>query len=389
MEPVRNDIDQPLGQEKAGRGASRWQRPRASSIFLILCAVAIFAGSSAIALRERPFRNPPPVAISEPRPAVDEHADVRDKADGTAVKNAGAPGASIIRVDPDAPSSGDNVIVIRDPSALGQNPRFAHLPDRALIEETETGPLPVRDAAGRRPFDVYARPWSGARGARIAIVIGGLGISQTGTQEAVRKLPPEVTLAFAPLGNSLTRWMRTARQEGHEVMLQVPLEPFGYPDNNPGRHTLLADAAPAETLESLRWTLSRITNYTGVVNYTGARFTADAGAMDLLMGELAERGLAYLDDGTSARSVAGETARAKGVPFAAGDTVIDQEKERGAILDKLDELERIARARGFAVGSGSAMEATVDAVAVWANEVRKRGIELVPVSAVAADPERN
>ncbi|MCT7376415.1 divergent polysaccharide deacetylase family protein [Chelativorans salis] len=389
MEPVCNDIDQPLGQKKAGRGALRWRRLETSSIFLTLCAVAVFAGSGAIALRERPFRNPPPVAISEPGIVVEEHADARSRADGISVKTAGAPGAAIIRVNPDVPSSGDNAIVIRDPSAFGQNPRFAHLPDRALIEESQTGPLPVRDAAGRRPFDVYARPWSGARGARIAIVIGGLGISQTGTQEAIRKLPPEITLAFAPLGNSLTRWMQTARQEGHEVMLQVPLEPFGYPNNNPGRHTLLADAAPAENLESLRWALSRITNYTGVVNYTGARFTADAGAMDILMGELAERGLAYLDDGTSARSVAEEVARAKGVPFAAGDTVIDEEKERGAILDKLDELERIARARGFALGSGSAMEATVDAVAAWASEVRKRGIELVPMSAVAVDPERN
>ena len=80
--------------------------------------------------------------------------------------------------------------------------RVAHLPDRALIEESETGPLPIRAADGRRPFDVYARPWSGARGARVAIVIGGLAVSQTGTQEAIEKLPAEVTLAFAPQGNA-------------------------------------------------------------------------------------------------------------------------------------------------------------------------------------------
>src|SRR5690606_34103336 len=90
-------------------------------------------------------------------------------------------GASIIKVDPPAEPAG---IVVRDPSSLGQDPRLAHLPDRALIENTEAGPLPQRAADGRRPFDAYARPWSGARGARVAIIIGGLGVSQTGTQEA-------------------------------------------------------------------------------------------------------------------------------------------------------------------------------------------------------------
>ena len=88
----------------------------------------------------------------------------------------------------------------------------------------------MRGADGRRPVDVYARPWSGARGARVAIVIGGLGLSQTGTQAAIAKLPAEMTLAFAPQGNSIGRWMQEARRKGHEIVMQVPLEPFDYPE---------------------------------------------------------------------------------------------------------------------------------------------------------------
>ncbi len=142
---------------------------------------------------------------------------------------------------------------------------------------SETGPLPIRAADGRRPVDVYARPWSGARGARVAIVIGGLAVSQTGTQEAIEKLPAEVTLAFAPQGNSIGRWMQAARRKGHEIVMQVPLEPFDYPNVDPGRNTLTVAATADENLENLRWTLSRTTNYTGVMNYMGARFVGDAG----------------------------------------------------------------------------------------------------------------
>lgn len=125
------------------------------------------------------------------------------------------------------------------------------------------------------------------------------------------------------------------------------------------------------------------------MNYMGARFVSDRTAMDSMMAELGKRGLLYLDDGTSARTLAPELAPAKGVPLATGDGIIDGTKDRGEILKKLDELERVARAKGFALGTGSAFEVTVDAVASWVNEAKKRGIEIVPVSALANDPERN
>lgn len=250
------------------------------------------------------------------------------------------------------------------------------------------GPLPIRSADGRRPMDAYARPWSGAHGARVAIVIGGLGLSQTGTQYAIKKLPGTITLAFAPQGNSLGRWMQDARQTGHEIVMQVPLEPYDYPSVNPGRNTLTVEASPEQNLRDLHWALSRITNYTGVMNYMGARFVTDEEAMTPVMQDLSRRGLLYLDDGTSARSVAPELALKDGIPFAVCDTTIDTVRDPGEIIKKLDQLEATARAKGFAIGTGSAFQVTVDTVASWVNEAAKRGIEIVPISAVVSDPER-
>ena len=385
------DIERPLGQQAQPRRA----RPRfavpGSAILLGLVAVALLAASTGIALRERPFRTPVTVAALEPEaraPAAAPKASEDQAARVTTTRPSGAPGPSIIHVDPADAGAGGNVVIIRDPSAIGQNLRVAHLPDKALIEPSDTGPLPVRSADGRRPFDVYARPWSGARGARVAIVVGGLGVSQTGTQQAIEKLPAEVTLAFASQGNSLGRWMQDARHKGHEIVMQVPLEPFDYPTVNPGRNTLTIAASPEQNLEELRWSLSRITNYTGIMNYMGARFTADAAAMAPVMAELGKRGLAYYDDGSSSRSKAAELALQSGVPYASADAAIDSVRDRGEILKKLDELERIARAKGFAIGVGSAFDVTVDAIAGWAQEAKKRGIEIVPISAVASDPQR-
>lgn len=388
MQPT-GEIEKPLGmggKRSAPARRTTWSR---SAVAGWITAACVFGVSAAISLRERPFH--PPVVVAKPEPeaakAPEPESEANDGRAGGAVTQAPA-SPSIIRVNPERQGSGAGVVVIRDPSSVGQNPRTAHLPDKALIEQSPDGPLPIRAADGRRPFDVYARPWSGARGARVAIVIGGLGVSQTGTQEAISKLPPEVTLAFASQGNSIGRWMQAARREGHEIMMQVPLEPYDYPNVNPGRSTLTVEASPAENIANLNWTLARTTNYTGVMNYLGARFTADAEAMGPVMAELGKRGLMYLDDGTVARSTASAEALKNGVPFAEGDAIIDAVQERGEILKKLDEIERTARARGFAIGTGSAFNVTVDAVATWVNEAKKRGIEIVPISAVASDPEK-
>lgn len=395
MTHTAKDIERPLGQSAGTQATPRRLMPPLRSLALGLGAVAVLAVSSAIALRERPFRNPamsvtstPEVAEAKAAPAAEAPAEIAPAGPSAQPVTPRKDGPSIIHVNPESAGKGDGVIIIRDPSALGQDLATAHLPDRALVEDSETGPLPIRAADGRRPVDVYARPWSGARGARVAIVIGGLAVSQTGTQEAIEKLPAEVTLAFAPRGNSIGRWMQAARRKGHEILMQAPLEPFDYPNVDPGRNTLTVAATPEENVEKLRWTLSRTTNYTGVMNYMGARFVGDSDAMQPVMAELARRGLLYLDDGSTARSAAPDLAVKNRVPLASGDAIIDGERDRGAILKKLDQLEATARAKGFALGTGSAFDVTVDAVTSWVAEAKRRGIEIVPVSAVAMDPEK-
>lgn len=280
----------------------------------------------------------------------------------------------------------DGPVVIDATAQDPQDPRNADLPDEALIEETPEGKLPVVAADGTRPVDRYARPWSGARGTRIAIVVGGLGLSQTGTQRALDTLPEDITLAFAATGNSLFRWMPIARRGGHEILLQVPLEPFDYPENDPGRLTLVSRDSAAANLKRLHEAMGRMTNYTGVMNYLGGRFLAESEALEPVMRDIASRGLLFLDDGSSAQSLSASYAKAFGGPHAFADVVLDQEVSKAAVLKKLDELERVALRKGSAIGVASAFDESVDAVTQWAREAQGRGIEIVGVSVLADVP---
>lgn len=280
----------------------------------------------------------------------------------------------------------DGPVIIDATANEGQDVRVAALPNPDLIEDTPDGPLPVIGPDGTRPMDQYGRPWSGARGTRIAIVIGGLGLSQTGTQRALKGLPEEVTLAFAVSGNSLQRWMQEARRNGHEVLLQLALEPFDYPANDPGPLTLLTENAPGDNLDLLHRSLGKITNYSGVMNYLGGKFMSDANAFEPVMRDLSGRGLLFLDDGSQQQTLTPTLAKAFGMPAAFADVQIDGQLDRAAILGKLDELERIANRKGYAIGTGSAFDETVAAVNEWYQEATRRGIEIVGVSALAEIP---
>lgn len=304
---------------------------------------------------------------------------------GADIKRSQLDDGSVVTTFSPRPRDGTGPLLI-DARQVGQDPRLAAMPNEDLLEETAFGRLPVKGPDGLRPMDHYARPWSGARGTRIAIVIAGLGLSQTGTQQAIRQLPGTITFAFAASGNSLQRWMQEARRNGHEILLQIPMEPFDYPANDPGPLTLTAGVSQTQNLKRLHEAMGRMTNYTGVVNFLGGRFLADREALQPIMADLSARGLLFLDDGTSAQSKSGDLAKALSLPQGFADLTLDATLSRQAILEKLDTLERIAQRRGSAIGIGSAFDETVGAVGEWVKQAEGRGIEIVGVSALLSEP---
>ncbi|WP_419907973.1 divergent polysaccharide deacetylase family protein [Hoeflea sp.] len=395
-----SELNKPLGQDR--RNSRQGSRPRNSlrSWVAILALVLIVGSAALVAIQQNPLRQPEnqPAATPENQqqsaetlPVVIEGGEVDNSRisgqSGADVQRTLTEDGQVVTTVSPLEREGDGPVIISGANTVGQDPRFAHLPVPELLEQSEFGRLPVVGADGYRPFDAYARPWSGARGTRIAIVVGGLGLSQTGTQYAIATLPEEITLAFAATGNSLQRWLQEARRAGHEVLLQVPFEPFNYPQTNPGPHTLLVDDGARQNIADLHWAMGRITNYTGIMNFMGARFLSDQKATETVMRELARRGVLFLDDGTSARTVTEPIAGAVGVPHAQADLVVDSKVGREDILKKLDEAERIARRNGSAIAIASAFDTSVDAIAAWANEAKARGIEIVAVSALAEDPE--
>ena len=251
----------------------------------------------------------------------------------------------------------------------GINPR--------LLEQSRHGMVPVA-ADGLKPWSVYAggneilRARASTMPA-IAVVIHGLGVGAAKTNDAIVKLPGAVTLAFTPYGSDPAKLVERARSQGHEVLLQVPMEPFDYPDNDPGPQTLLTNVNADQNLDRLHWHLSRFQGYAGLANFMGSRFVATDAAMQPVVREAAKRGLAWFDDGTAPRSLAGQIAQSQAMPFAKADLTIDTVPTANEIDRALAQLETLARQRGIAVGVASALPISIDRIGSWTRMRHTRG----------------
>jgi len=248
-------------------------------------------------------------------------------------------------------------------------------PIAGLFQTTATGPLPNIGPNGMAPASAYARPFRSDGRPMVALVVGGLGLNAETTKQAIEQLPPAVTLSFVPYTVNLQSWIDLARAAGHEVMVEVPMQPVNYPDNDPGPQTLLANARNDDLTAHMLWALSRCTGYFAVSNYQGAAFFKDKAGFTTFLATLKARGIGFIDDG-QARDAQGAWAR------ATADRVVDNQINAQAILAQLTGLEATAKTRGQALGTGMAFPVTLAVAQKWTQSLDGKGIQLAPASAM-------
>lgn len=379
----RDELRQPL--RKRSLKERLWAKRPSPLLAASLLAASGFVALSAWAIyTPLPFAGEPIItaaipAVEELKTASTTAPDEEAVAEETPAQDEG------VSIQIEAPVEQDSY---QTEASIILSPRrpLKQAPIADLVETTSIGQLPRIGGGNRKPSDVYARttPMGVLHSERpkIAILLGGMGLNAKLTQQAIKDLPGDVTFAFAPYGENLQAQVNKARADGHEVLLQLPMEPVGYPANNPGPKTLLASLSAAENLEALHWHMSRFAGYTGITNYMGGRLLASPEALKPVMAEMRKRGLIYLEDASTALTVSQTVAGETKLPERRAQVVIDSDPTPQSIAAALDLLEGEAKANGFAIGTGSGLEVTVDAVKLWAEQLQDRGILLVPVSAI-------
>ena len=258
-------------------------------------------------------------------------------------------------------------------------------PDPALLEQGRFGALPRVGADGRTSIRAYAGQFDRQdTRPRVGIIVADIGISNAQTEDAIRRLPPAVTFAISPYAPRAAQVAERLRAKGAETLIGLPLEPAGYPLNDPGNRALLTGRSAPENMTTLEWVLSRFPGYVGAIGVVGGmrgeRFATMEQSYFALQESLRNRGLLFVD----ARPGVAGPARAWG---RAVDVILDEPATRTEIERRLGELEAIAKARGSALGlAHAATPVVVDRLVAWASGLERRGVTLAPISALIRRP---
>jgi hypothetical protein len=332
-----------------------------------------------------PAAAPPDAKIAEPAPqAAPKAPDGAPKPSSTPTQIAAAPQAaaapepepmpSLLAPAGTAPGAPRRMESTDDgaPAAAGSRPRLND-PKLPPIDKTNISAPPPRFTA--LP-EIKAEPAAAASAAKVAVVVEGLGLNRAATEAALAKLPPSVTLAFSPYARDLKRLMDRAKQKGHEVLIEVPMEGKAFPAEDPGPLGLLTSLEPKDNQDRLDTILKEASGATGIFDATGSKFRESDSHIADVFTALKQKNLFYVQGRPGIRVGEG------GVPSATADVVIDERPFRAAVDARFDFAERLAKYQGSAVAIMAAKPVSFERLALWVEQLPKKGVALAPVSQV-------
>ena len=389
-----DDLSAPLGQKPARKRRFRLPFSATQAVAVLLGAVLLGFVSvllfvdnplggepvTRIAINQTPAAEPPAKQVDD-KSTMDKGSPVIKAAEPPVA----GPGQRTVTIIDGSSGQRRDVVVggVSTPDTSAPPPIMTGA-DPKLLESSRYGMIPIA-AGSLKPFNAYSETTDALRAKAakmpvVSIIVSGLGVGAAKTTEAIMKLPGAVTLAFTPYGAEPAKAVERARAQHHEVLLQIPMEPFDYPDNDPGPQTLLTTLDAEQNADRLAWHMSRIQGYVGIANFMGAKFIATEPAMQPMMRDAAKRGLGFLDDGASQRSLAGSLAESVAMPYARADAAIDAVPTPTEIDRALSKLENQAREHGTAIGIASALPVSIERIAAWAKQLESRGILLAPLT---------
>lgn len=333
---------------------------------------------------------PPPAAEETPPPAIEPVPAVTEVSPPVPATPAETPSQPETPPEPKISAEHSTQATAAPVEPVAETPRTAappppasSTPPDAVEQKTDAGIIPLTTADGKMAWQFYKKPSAATKSPRIAIVLYGLGLGSLAT-EAALALPAPVTLSFSPYSREVAGWAQKARSDGHEILLDLPMETDSYPAMDPGPYGQLIALPAAENYTRLTTILSRARGYVGLLSPLHERFTNDSNGAKGLIEALNKHGLLLVSSQPEAALPLATASQQARVPLLNADMVLDQRITESYIQGQLAQLEELAKKQGYALAIGRSFPVTVELVAAWATTLQQKGITLVPVTALTS-----
>lgn len=236
-----------------------------------------------------------------------------------------------------------------------------------MLERTSTGLLiPKINLKGIKPWIRYAKSFNfNPEIPRIAIIVRGLGFREDFSNAAINGLPANVGLSFSPYSKNCKEWMKKARQKGHEVFLDLPIETdreIFFDPGNLGAMQLISDSDRRQKLELL---LSKGGAYLGLIAQHGMKNGQNVG-MDIILNEVKKRGLLFVNNRTDNNY---KELYPQKTPQITADMDIYDKLFPAAINARLEYLKTLAQYNGYALAIVDSKPVNLRELSNWLKEL--------------------
>ena len=216
----------------------------------------------------------------------------------------------------------------------------------------------------------------------MAVVVDAMG-SRRDVFESLRNLGRPVAIALLPGLPHSQAIAREASLSGMEVLLDLPMEPYRYPQVDPGPGAVLMSTPEGEIRRLVGRQLEALPGVVGVTNYMGSRLTEDRAHMRAILGVLAAHRLFLVDTYSSNLSVAYDEARAMGIRAARRQIAVEQSRGEGVERASWSEVAKWTERRGEVIMVAHGQPTTVLLLQEYIPRWEAAGFKLVPVSELA------
>ncbi|HOK56899.1 MAG TPA: divergent polysaccharide deacetylase family protein [bacterium] len=215
----------------------------------------------------------------------------------------------------------------------------------------------------------------------VAIIIDDVGWNLSIIEE-VKKINQPLTLSLLPKAPYSKKILDELKDKNYELLLHLPLEPSP-PSQCLDKGLIKTDMTDEEIKKIFEDNVNEFLPYIkGINNHMGSLYTVNEEKMKILLENMKEKNLFFVDSLTNSKSCGFKIAKELGIKTGKRDIFLDISPDPEEVNKKIDELIEIAKEKGNAIAIGHAKTSTINVLKNRITDFEENGIKIVPVSSL-------